>query len=99
MPLRPGLPTVVTIHDLAFFTAPDSHSPGTATFYKAAIRTSAWRATRLIGPSKATRGEGGRVRGADATKVGCAYQRVGHSSLCHGTCCDASHVAYRPLVP
>ena len=51
MPLRPGLPTVVTIHDLAFFTSPDSHSPVTATFYKAAIRTSAWRATRLIVPS------------------------------------------------
>jgi hypothetical protein len=52
MPLRPGAPTVVTIHDLTFFTAPDAHSPVIATFYKAAIRTSARRATRLIVPSK-----------------------------------------------
>ena len=52
MPLRPGVPTVVTIHDLTFFTDPDVHNPVTATFYKAAIRTSAWRATRLIVPSR-----------------------------------------------
>ena len=25
MPLRPGIPAVVTIHDLTFFTAPDTH--------------------------------------------------------------------------
>src|SRR6202035_4466612 len=55
MPLRPGAPTVVTIHDLTYFTEPDAHNPVTATFFKSAIRTSARRATRLIVPSKATR--------------------------------------------
>jgi glycosyltransferase involved in cell wall biosynthesis len=79
MPLRPGLPTVVTIHDLAFFTAPDLHSPVTATFYKAAIRTSAWRATRLIVPSKATRDEVVRVLEADSTKIDVAYHGVDHT--------------------
>ncbi len=79
MPLRPGLPTVVTIHDLAFFTAPDTHSPVTATFYKAAIRTSAWRATRLIVPSKATRDEVVRVLEADSTKIDVAYHGVDHT--------------------
>ena len=79
MPLRPGLPTVVTIHDLAFFTAPDTHSPVTATFYKAAIRTSARRATRLIVPSKATRDEVVRVLEADSTKIDVAYHGVDHS--------------------
>ncbi len=79
MPLRPGLPTVVTIHDLAFFTAPDTHNPVTATFYKAAIRTSAWRATRLIVPSKATRDEVVRVLEADSTKIDVAYHGVDHS--------------------
>jgi glycosyltransferase involved in cell wall biosynthesis len=79
MPLRPGLPTVVTIHDLAFFTAPDTHSPVTATFYKAAIRTSAWRATRLIVPSKATRDEVVRVLEADSTKIDVAYHGVDHA--------------------
>ena len=78
MPLRPGLPTVVTIHDLAFFTAPDTHSPVTATFYKAAIRTSARRATRLIVPSKATRDEVVRVLEADSTKIDVAYHGVDH---------------------
>ena len=33
MPLRPGAPTVVTIHDLTFFTEPDAHSPISATFF------------------------------------------------------------------
>jgi glycosyltransferase involved in cell wall biosynthesis len=79
MPLRPGLPTVVTIHDLTFFTAPDTHSPVTATFYKAAIRTSTWRATRLIVPSKATRDELVRVLEADSTKIDVAYHGVDHA--------------------
>ena len=79
MPLRPGLPTVVTIHDLAFFTAPDTHSPVIATFYKAAIRTSSRRATRLIVPSKATRDEVVRVLEADSTKIDVAYHGVDHS--------------------
>ncbi len=79
MPLRPGLPSVVTFHDLTFFTAPDTHSPVTATFYKAAIRTSARRATRLIVPSKATRDEVVRVLEADPTKIDVAYHGVDHS--------------------
>src|SRR5262249_15480494 len=33
MPLRPGVPVVVTIHDLTFFTEPDAHSPVSATFF------------------------------------------------------------------
>jgi glycosyltransferase involved in cell wall biosynthesis len=82
MPLRPGLPTVVTIHDLTFFTAPDTHSPVTATFYKAAIRTSARRSTRLIVPSKATRDEVVRVLEADPTKIDVAYHGVDHAVFC-----------------
>ena len=76
MPLRPGAPTVVTIHDLTFFTEPDAHNPVTATFYKSAIRTSARRATRLIVPSKATRDELVRVLGADPTRIDVAYHGV-----------------------
>ena len=79
MPLRPGTPTVVTIHDLTFFTEPDAHSPVTATFYKSAIRTSARRATRLIVPSKATRDELVRVLGADPTRIDVAYHGVDHA--------------------
>ncbi len=82
MPVRPGIPTVVTIHDLAFFTAPDTHNPVTASFYKAAIRTSARRATRLIVPSKATRDEVVRVLEADSTKIDVAYHGVDHTLFC-----------------
>jgi glycosyltransferase involved in cell wall biosynthesis len=78
MPLRPGMPTVVTVHDLTFFTDPDAHSPLIATFYKAAIRTSARRATRLIVPSKATRDELVRVLGTDPTSIDVAYHGVDH---------------------
>jgi glycosyltransferase involved in cell wall biosynthesis len=78
MPLRPGVPTVVTIHDLTFFTEPDAHGPLTATFYKAAIRTSVRRATRLIVPSKATRDELVRVLGADPINIDVAYHGVDH---------------------
>ena len=79
MPLRPGKPVVVTIHDLTFFTEPDAHSPVIAAFYKAAIRTSARQATRLIVPSKATRDELVRVLAADSTKIDVAYHGVDHS--------------------
>jgi glycosyltransferase involved in cell wall biosynthesis len=78
MPLRAGAPVVVTVHDLTFFTEPDAHSPVTATFYKAAIRTSARRATRLIVPSKATRDELVRVLAADPTRIDVAYHGVDH---------------------
>jgi glycosyltransferase involved in cell wall biosynthesis len=78
MPLRPGVPTVVTVHDLTFFTEPDAHSPLAATFFKAAIRTSARRATRLIVPSQATRDELVRVLGTDPTSIDVAYHGVDH---------------------
>ncbi len=95
MPLRPGLPTAVTIHDLAFFTAPDTHSPVTATFYKAAIRTSARRATRLIVPSKATRDEVVRVLEADSTRIDVAYHGVDHSLFCRPAAAQLERVAAR----
>jgi glycosyltransferase involved in cell wall biosynthesis len=76
MPLRPGVPVVVTIHDLTFFTDPDAHSPVSASFYKSAIRTAARRATRLLVPSKATRDELVRVLGADPTRIDVAYHGV-----------------------
>ena len=79
MPLRPGVPVVVTIHDLTYFTEPDAHNPVTATFFKSAIRTAARRATRLLVPSKATRDELVRVLGADPTRIDVAYHGVDHT--------------------
>ena len=79
MPLRPPAPTVVTIHDLTYFTEPALHSAVTATFFKSAIRTAVRRASRLIVPSKATRDELVRVLGADPTKIDVAYHGVDHT--------------------
>src|SRR5271154_6683439 len=78
MPLRPGRPTVVTVHDVTFFTEPELYSPVSAMFFKSAIRTAARRAARLIVPSKATRDELERVLGADPTRIDVAYHGVDH---------------------
>lgn len=76
MPLRPGKPTVVTIHDLTYFSEPELHNAVKATFYKSATRTSLHRASRLIVPSKATRDELVHLLGADATNIDVAYHGV-----------------------
>jgi len=78
MPLRPGRPTVVTVHDVTFFTEPELYSSVGAMFFKSAIRTAARRAARLIVPSKATRDELVRVLDADPTKIDVAYHGVDH---------------------
>ena len=78
MPLRPGRPTVVTVHDVTFFTEPELYSQVGAMFFKSAIRTAARRAARLIVPSKATRDELERVLKADPTKIDVAYHGVDH---------------------
>jgi glycosyltransferase involved in cell wall biosynthesis len=78
MPLRPGRPTVVTIHDLSFFTDPDRYTQLNAVSLKSATRTSARQAARLIVPSNATRDELIRVLGIDAAKIDVAYHGVDH---------------------
>ena len=79
MPLRPGRPTVVTVHDVTFFTEPELYSPVSAMFFKSAIRTAARRAVRLIVPSKATRDELERALEADPTRIDVAYHGVDHA--------------------
>jgi glycosyltransferase involved in cell wall biosynthesis len=78
MPLRPGLPTVVTIHDLAFFTDPERYTPISGMSLKSATKTAAVQATRLIVPSNATRDELVRVLGIDPGKIDVAYHGVDH---------------------
>lgn len=53
-PLALGLPSVVTIHDLSFFTHPEWHQRTKVAFFRAAIRTSARHAAALIAVSQAT---------------------------------------------
>lgn len=78
MPLRPGKPTVVTIHDLTYFTDPEVHNPIKTTFLKSATRNALHRATRIIVPSKATRDELVRLFSADPTRIDVAYHGVDH---------------------
>ena len=54
MPLALGLPAVVTIHDLSFFTHPEWHHRTKVAFFRSAIRTSALRAAALIAVSETT---------------------------------------------
>ncbi|MEV4367261.1 glycosyltransferase family 1 protein [Nonomuraea sp. NPDC049637] len=76
MPLRSGLPTVVTVHDVTWFTEPDQHSPARAAFFRSATRTAVRHARRVIVPSKATRDELVRVLSADPTRIDVAYHGV-----------------------
>jgi glycosyltransferase involved in cell wall biosynthesis len=78
MPLRPGRPTVVTVHDVTYFTEPDQHSTVGAVFFKSAIRTAIRRATRILVPSNATRDELVRLLGMDPAKIDVAYHGVDH---------------------
>jgi glycosyltransferase involved in cell wall biosynthesis len=78
MPLRSGRPTVVTVHDVTFFTEPEQHGAVSAMFFKSAIRTATRRATRLIVPSNATRDELVRVLETDPAKIDVAYHGVDH---------------------
>jgi glycosyltransferase involved in cell wall biosynthesis len=76
IPLRPGVPVVVTIHDLTYFAEPEVHNPVKATYIKSATRTAVRRAARLIVPSKATRDEMVRLLSADPTRIDVAYHGV-----------------------
>jgi glycosyltransferase involved in cell wall biosynthesis len=78
VPLRPGLPTVVTIHDLSFFTDPERYTAANAMSLKSATRTAARQATRLIVPSNATRDELVRVLDIDPARIDVAYHGVDH---------------------
>jgi len=78
MPLRPGRPTVVTVHDVTFFTEPEHHGLVTTPFFKSAIRTAIRRAARLIVPSNATRDELVDVLGVDAARIDVAHHGVDH---------------------
>ena len=97
MPMHPGLPTVVTIHDLSFYTDPDRYTAISGMSLKSATKTTARQATRLIVPSNATRDELIRVLGIDPGKIDVAYHGVDHR-LFHrpaGKVQVASHVTAR----
>jgi len=81
MPVRPGRPVVVTIHDVTFFTQPEVHTTVKGPFFRSAIKNALHRATRCVVPSKATRDELVRVLAADPTLIDVAYHGVDHEAF------------------
>jgi len=95
MPLQPGRPTVVTMHDVTYFTEPEQQGAVSASFFKSAIKTAARRATRIVVPSKATRNDVVRVLGTDPTRVDVAYHGVDHGLFHRPTAAEVAAVAVR----
>lgn len=95
IPLRSGLPTVATVHDVTWFTEPEQHSTVKASFFRSATRTAVRHANRVIVPSKATRDELIRLLAADPTRIDVAYHGVDPVLFHRPTEHEVSHVAER----
>jgi glycosyltransferase involved in cell wall biosynthesis len=70
------VPTVVTVHDVTWFTEPHRHDAAKASFFRAATRTAVRHAARVLVPSNATRDELVRVLSADPLRIDVAYHGV-----------------------
>ncbi len=95
MPLRPGLPTVVTVHDVTFFTDPERYTATIAMSLKSATRTAVRQATRLIAVSNATRDELVRVLGMDPARIDVAYHGVDTKLFHRPSPDEVAHVTAR----
>src|SRR5215218_2960323 len=84
-PLALGLPSVVTIHDLSFFTHPEWHQRTKVAFFRAAIRTSARHAAALVAVS--------------TTTAALLEQRVGPRAPVHVIPHGVDHARYHPDGP
>lgn len=69
LPLRAGVPVVVTLHDATFFTDPSVHTAVKSRFFRTATRTALRRAAVCVVPSRATREELVREAGADPARL------------------------------
>ncbi len=54
MPVAARGPSVVTVHDLSFFSHPEWHQPAKVAFFRGAIRVAAARAAAIVAVSRAT---------------------------------------------
>ena len=66
MPERSRVPTVVTVHDMSFFEAPQWHERSKVLLFKRAIRVAAHRAAAVVCPSRVTAEELARWCRVDA---------------------------------
>jgi glycosyltransferase involved in cell wall biosynthesis len=82
MPLAAHGPSVVTVHDLSFFSHPEWHQPAKVAFFRGAIRVAAARAAAIVAVSHAT-----ADRLADRTHPRCPVHVIPHG---------VDHARFRP---
>ena len=75
-PTLPGVPTLLTVHDLSFIRDPDSAWPGLRAFLNQAVPRSVKRATHVLADSQATKGDLIELFGTPAEKITVLYSGV-----------------------
>jgi len=75
-PLRPGMRTVVTIHDMGYLHFPDSHTPAQRRYLGLSTMWSARAASHLIAISGATRDDLVRYAGARPEQISVVHHGV-----------------------
>jgi glycosyltransferase involved in cell wall biosynthesis len=68
-PTLPGVPTLLTVHDLSFIRDPDSAWPSLRAFLNKAVPRSVKRATHVLGDSQATKDDLIDLFGTPAEKI------------------------------
>ena len=92
-PLRSPVPVTVTLHDATFFSHPDLHHRGKATFFRTATRGAARHAQSLVVPSAATRDEVVRYTGARADRFFVAHHGVDRDVFHPADAAESARVA------
>jgi len=87
-PLFPGMPMVVTIHDVSFAAHPEWFGPREGLRRRLTTRASAWRARRVLTVSDFSKREIVRCFGTDPSKIDVVYS--GATPLGDGTPAGAS---------
>ncbi len=75
-PTLPGVPTLLTVHDLSFIRDPDSAWPSLRAFLNQAVPRSVKRATRVLADSQATKDDLIELLGTPAEKITVLYSGV-----------------------
>jgi glycosyltransferase involved in cell wall biosynthesis len=75
-PTLPGVPTLLTVHDLSFIRDPDSAWPSLRAFLNKAVPRSVQRATHVLADSKATKADLVELLGTPAEKITVLYSGV-----------------------
>ncbi len=75
-PTLPGVPTLLTVHDLSFIRDPDSAWPSLRAFLNKAVPRSVRRATHVLADSQATKDDLVELFGTPAEKITVLYSGV-----------------------